>query len=96
MTARIVTSIVALACVPICGMIGTFRHFEMMDKVNDRLPKEEQFDPSWWYLSKTQRLRREYKRLYPDGNLLTHYRIAMSVGFAFLLVFVWGFRFFAK
>jgi hypothetical protein len=96
MTARIVISIVALACVPICGMIGTFRHFEMMDKVNDRLPKEEQFDPSWWYLSKTQRLRREYKRLYPDGRLLLHVRIATALMIMCVVFGAWGFGFFAK
>jgi hypothetical protein len=96
MTARIVISIAALACVPICGMIGTFRHFEMMDKVNDRLPKEEQFDPSWWYLSKTQRLRREYKRLYPDGRLLLHVRIATALMITCVVIAGWGFGFFAK
>ena len=79
-----------------CGLIASFKTFQMVDKVNDRLPKHEQFDPLWWYLSKRQRLVREYKRLYPDGHLLTHCRIAMSVGVICLLIFAWGFRFFSK
>jgi hypothetical protein len=53
----------------ICGLLSTFAGYEMMDKVNAKLPKEDQFDPLGWYWSTTRRLHREYKRLYPSGRL---------------------------
>jgi hypothetical protein len=68
----------ALLAMPTCGLIASFKTFQMVDKVNARLPKQEHFDPLWWYLSRRQRLVREYKRLYPDGPLPTHSRIAMQ------------------
>ena len=93
MATRVIVGIVALACVSICGMIGTFANFEMVDKVNDKLPKEEQFAVLGWYFAKTQRLHREYKRLYPDGHLLVKVRVLMALGIACLLISAWGFGF---
>ena len=95
MAPRVVVGIVALVCVSICGMIGTFANWEMMDKVNEKLPKEEQFAALWWYASKSLRLRREYKRLYPDGRLLLKVRILTVLAIACLFVCAWGFGFFA-
>jgi len=43
--------------------------------VNEKLPNDEQFQHLGWYLTKTARLRREYQRLYPTGNLLRRQRI---------------------
>jgi hypothetical protein len=96
MTAHITIGIFALLGMWTCGLVASIKTFQMVDKVNARLPKQEQFDPLWWHLSKRQRLVREYKRLYPDGRLLAHSRIAMFLGAVFLLIFVLGFRFFAK
>jgi len=91
MATRVIVGIVALAGVSICGMIGTFANFEMVDKVNDKLPKEEQFAVLGWYFAKTQRLHREYKRLYPDGRLLVKVRVLMALGIACLVISTWGF-----
>jgi hypothetical protein len=96
MATRVIVGIAALACVTLCGMIATFANYEMMDKVNEKLPKDEQFDPLGWHLVKHLRLRREYKRLYPGGRLLLKVRVLTALMFAWLLVFVWGFRFFAR
>ena len=96
MAPRIMIGILALLGMFTCGLIASLKSFQMVDKVNGRLPKQEQFDPLWWHTSKRQRLVREYKRLYPDGHLLTHSRIAMSVGLVCLLISAWGFRFFAR
>jgi hypothetical protein len=92
MTLRITIGILAGLGIPTCGLIASLKTFEMVGKVNDRLPKAEQFDLPWWYLSNRQPLVREYKQLYPGGHLLTHCRIAMFLGAAFLLVFAWAFR----
>lgn len=96
MTTRVIVGIVALVCVSICGMLSTFTRYEMMDKVNEKLPQEEQFGVLWWPVSKYQRLNREYKRLYPDGGLLSKVRVLTALMFACLLVCVWGFGIFAK
>jgi len=96
MTIRIVIGIFAVVCGSLCGMIGTFKSYEMMDKVNERLSKEQQFDPSWWYLSKNLRLRSQYKRLYPDGRLLVQVHVLTALMFACFLVTVWSFAFFAR
>ena len=80
MSLRVAVGIVALVCGSICGMTATFKMLGMVDQVNDRLPKEERFDPLGWYLSKSQRLHREYKRLYPDGRLLLQYYVACVWG----------------
>ena len=96
MATCVIVGIVALACVSVCGMIATFTIFEMVDKVNDRLPKGEQFESLGWYLSKYQRLRREYERLFPDGRLLFKYRVLKALMIACLLIGAWGFGFFAR
>lgn len=85
-----------MVCGTICAMIATFKNYEMMDKVNKRLPKSEQFDPLGWYLSKNLRLRREYKRLYPDGRLLLHVRIATALLITCAVMCAWGFELLAK
>ena len=65
MTACVAVGIVARVRVSICGTIATFKTLATVDEVNDRLPKEEQFDPLGWSLSKSQCQHREYKRLCP-------------------------------
>jgi hypothetical protein len=40
MAIRAIVGIVALACVSACAIIVTFAHYEMMDKVNEKLPNE--------------------------------------------------------
>jgi len=52
MTTCVIVGVVALACISICGMVSTFTRYEMMDKVNEKLPKEEQFGVLWWSVSK--------------------------------------------
>jgi len=96
MTARVISGVVALACTPICGLSGMVVVLEMVDKVNDKLPKKEQFDPMGWYLSKRYRLNREYRRLYPDGRLLSKVRTLEALMIACFLLAAWGFGIFAK
>ncbi|MFL6415840.1 MAG: hypothetical protein ACJ74Y_09250, partial [Bryobacteraceae bacterium] len=63
MTFRNAMGMLGLACVAICGIASTFLGYEMMDKVNERLPERERFQPLGWYWTKSRRLHREYKRL---------------------------------
>ncbi|MGP0070804.1 MAG: hypothetical protein ACLPWF_02565 [Bryobacteraceae bacterium] len=86
MAARVIVGVVALACVATCGIVATLANLEMVDKVNDKLPKGEQFEALGWYLSKSWRLHREYTRLYSDGRLLLMVRILarLRLGFGLL------------
>ena len=96
MSARLIVGILALACVSVCGIASNLVSLEMVDKVNERLPKEQQFSPLWWYWPKTLRLWREYKRLYPDGGLLRRARTLAVLMFAGLLICVWALGFFGR
>jgi hypothetical protein len=96
MEARTIVGIVALVLVSVCGLIATFTSFEIVDKVNEKLPKGERFDWLGWYATKTIRLHREYKRNYPDGHLVFKVRTLTVFMFACVLISAWGFKFFAK
>jgi hypothetical protein len=96
MATRVIVEVVALACFSMCGILSTLTTYEMMDKVNEKLPKEEQFGALWWYASKYQRLHREYRRMYPEGGLLLKVRVLWALMFACMFVCVWEFGFFAK
>ena len=68
-----------------CGVLSTLLHWEIMEKVNARLPASEQFQPLWWGPFKRMSLNKEYRRLFPDGKDLTRiYRLA-AIMFASLV-----------
>jgi hypothetical protein len=94
MSTRVTIVIVALVCISACGLIGTIANFEMVEKVNERLPKEEQFAELGWHLSKILRLHREYRKLYPDGRLLLKVRVLRALMIACLLIYAWSLGFF--
>ena len=96
MTSRLIVGVVALACVLVCGLAASLATFEILDKVNDKLPKGEQFATLGWYFSKYKRLNREYKRLYPDGRLLLKGRVLTVLMFASMLICAWGLGFFSR
>jgi hypothetical protein len=87
---------VAFACALACALIASFAVFEMVDKVNERLPAERQFALLGWYWLKYQRLAAEYKRLFPDGNLWRRYRVLTALMFVCGLIFAWGFGIFGR
>jgi len=93
---RTIIGIVALACVSICGILGTFVNFEKMDKVNEKLEEKERFDWLGWHLFKYERLNREYKRFYPDRPLLFQSRTLIMLMMVCLVISAWGFGFFDK
>jgi hypothetical protein len=95
-TPRIILGILALACVPVCGLMSTFASLEMVDKVNEKLPKTEQFEQFNWYAEKMVLLHREYKRLYPCGQLSCKVRVLAGLMFASLLTCAWSMGFFGK
>jgi hypothetical protein len=86
MTLRLAFTLVLLLCVGACGLASTINGFAIVEAVNAKLPEREQFDSLWWGPSKTSRLRREYRRLYPEGKLLR--RQSVLGGAMFVCVFL--------
>lgn len=78
MSVRQVIGICALAGVAILGLLSSVTSLEMTTKVNAFLPADQQFSEMGWYLPKTIRLHREYRRLFPEGKLVMRTR-AMGV-----------------
>jgi hypothetical protein len=96
MSARVAIGVIALVCTSICGLIGSLTGWQMMDQVNAKLPKAEQFGVLGWYTEKTLRLHREYRRLYPGGRLLFKIWVLFGLGLTCLLISAWAFRFFSR
>ena len=95
MSTQVTIGIIALVSVSACGLISTLGSFLMVEKINEKLPKEEQIESLGWHFSKTLRLHREYRRLYPDGHLVLMVRLLMALMIVCLLICGWGFGFLA-
>ena len=89
MAPRVIIGIAALVCVSICGVLSTLAFSQMVDEVNQKLSKENQFGQLGWYWSKTRWLHREYNRLYPTGQLSRKVRSLGVLAFASLLICAW-------
>ena len=85
---KLVAAAVLLLCVSGLGLSASITQFAMIDAVNERLPESEQFNHLGWHLTKTARLRREYRRLYPTGNLLRRQRILWALALVCLITAV--------
>jgi len=90
MAIGVIVGRVALACASACGILSTIAHFEMVDKVNDKLASGKWFEQLGWYLSKSQRLHREYRRLYPAGRFLFKIRVLIALAIACFLASAWA------
>lgn len=78
--------IVAVMCGSLCGIASSVLVFEMVDKVNERLPERQKFTRLGWYWFKQRTLKHEYKRLYPSGTLRQKVRALNALFFVCLLV----------
>lgn len=96
MTSHVIVGILAFVCGLACAITGTLVVFEMVDRVNERLPEDRQFSHLWWYPSKQKQLLIEYERLYPNGRLARKWRVLTVLLFAFGLVFAWGIGIFSR
>jgi hypothetical protein len=90
MSVRVIVGVLALAGVSACGIASTVVHNLMVEQVNAKLAAGDQFFPLWWNLTKTQRLNREYRRLYPEGRLLVGSRALGALMFACVLTCMWA------
>ena len=91
-----IIDIAAFICGLACAAMSTFVVFQIVDKVNDRLPRERHFSHLWWNWSKYERVFAEYKRLYPDGGLVRMFLVLGALLFACFFVGAWGSGFFSR
>ena len=87
---RLAVAFVLLLCVGGFGLGAAVNAFAIVDAVNAKLPTSDQFGQLGWYLTKTLRLHREYRRLYPDGDLVRRQGL-LGVGMLICTVLAMGF-----
>ena len=95
MTVRLVVAFALLLCVGGFGLAAAINQFAIVEAVNAKLPTDDQFGQLGWYLTKTLRLHREYRRLYPDGDLLRRQGLLGAVMLVCTVLAMWfiGFGF---
>ena len=52
MNLRLVVGVVAIVGVSVCGMVGTFVNFEIVDRVNENLAADQQYSWIGWHAEK--------------------------------------------
>jgi hypothetical protein len=90
MSVRVIVGIAAIVGVSGLGLLSSVISQRTVDQVNERLPKEQQFSPIGWYLPKTLRLHREYRRLFSDGNLANSVWTIVALTRACLFAGAWA------
>ena len=60
-----------ILCSGVFSIASFLYHVAIIEAVNAKLPSNNRFGYLFWYQQKILRLHREYRRLYPDGSLLT-------------------------
>ena len=90
MSVRGIVAIAALVGFSLCGLIASLIQQKIVMLVNKKLPNESHFAPMGWFVTKTLRLSREYRRLYPNGNLLWMQRAFGVAMFGCLLTLIWA------
>jgi hypothetical protein len=78
--------IVGVMSASVSGVASGVLIFEMVDKVNEKLPKENRFTGLGAYHFEYGRLKRQYNILYPSGNLSRRVRALRVLMFACCLV----------
>ena len=76
-----------------CGVWSALINWEIMEKVNSRLPESERFRPLRWGPFKWARLKNEYRRLFPDGEDLKRIYRLTAIMFVTLAGFLISLRF---
>jgi hypothetical protein len=88
-------TIVGLVACPLCFSVmfacvlwGVVINLRRVDRVNERLPAEQQFAVLGWWPAKRARFEREYERLFPDRSLRRKERMLLLFGALALIGFV--------
>jgi hypothetical protein len=59
----------------------------MIGEINRKLPIDDQISKAWNYPGKDSRVQSEYRRLYPEGRLLSRYKAVLYSGAVSLFLF---------
>lgn len=88
-TVSSVVAFVLILCVSGLGIASPQTGLRIVNQVNIKLPEKDHFAQYGWYPAKSQRLRREYRRLYPEGRLLFRQDIVTEAMLICLLLAAW-------
>jgi hypothetical protein len=92
-TLRLAIVVLGVVGMIIVGMASTITGMQMVQAVNAKLPVNERFAMFGWYLGKTQRLFREYRRLYPEGTLFRRHMRLLFAGLCCMVIAAAAFGF---
>jgi len=85
-SAKIAIGILRLLMCSACGVWATIISMNVVDKVNKHLPENQRFGQLWWGLGKRLRLRREYRRQFPDGRDLRRLDLITALALGALVI----------
>lgn len=88
MSIRLIVGFVAVLCASVSGLALGILVFEMVDRVNEKLPKEGRFTKFGAYYFAYGKLKRQYNSLYPSRTLSRRVRALAVLMFACFLVAV--------
>jgi hypothetical protein len=80
--ASIVLAAFGVSCLVLSGFFLT----QEIGEINRKLPEDQQISYRWMYAEKYARIRKEYRRLYPNGRIHTLGVIFEFVGFVLLVL----------
>jgi hypothetical protein len=96
MSIRLLVGIAAVAGVSVCGLLSTLISYKMVDQVNGKLPRDAQFSLIGWHFPKSWRLYREYRKLFPDGQLLLQVLLLLGLMVGCVIIAAWAIGFFGR
>lgn len=80
--ASIVLAALAVSCAVLSGFVTT----QEIGEINRKLPDDQRISYWWMYAEKFARIKKEYRRLYPDGRLHTLANAFEVATFVFFLL----------
>jgi len=90
MSGHWIIAVLALVCATIFNIWSGLITSEIVDKVNERLPPDQQFSHLWWYWAKYRRLDAAYGAYYPEGQLRRRSRRLFYVTCFFMIICAWA------
>ena len=85
---RIAAVILCFSAMAACFLWSVIIGLDRVERVNERLPVDQQFETLWWGPMKRLRFESEYVRLFPDRGLRRKERFAFLLGMVFLATLV--------
>jgi len=90
MSGHWIIAVLALVCATIFNIWYGLITSEIVDKVNERLPPDQQFSHLWWYWAKYRRLDAAYDAYYPEGRLRRRSRRLFYIACFFMIICAWA------